>query len=330
MSTEQRNIIWLKRLLNLTIVWVFVVIMLGAFVRLSDAGLGCPDWPTCYGHLAWPESVQEAKQANQLYPERPVESHKAWKEMVHRYFAGTLGLLVLSVSILSFKLRKSLKLPLFPIVILPPLILFQAALGMWTVTLLLKPFIVSSHLLGGMATMALLAWLRFSLQEKSAKKVSHSILTVLALAVVIQIFLGGWTSANYAAMACPDFPTCQAQWWPETDFKDAFVLWRGLGIDYEGGVLDHPARVAIHLAHRIGATFVFIIGLLCVLMLWRVGEKPQASLLAGALGVQVTLGISNVVFALPLPIAVLHNGGAALLLFSTVLLLNRYKSGTEL
>ncbi len=299
----------------------FVVIMLGAFVRLSHAGLGCPDWPGCYGHLDWPVQEHEIQRANQVFPERPVEPDKAWKEMVHRYLAGTLGLLILGLVVANFRRPPDRRQT--PLVMgLAALILFQALLGMWTVTLLLKPLVVTAHLLGGMLTMAGLAWLVIRLGGDRSRKLppSGSLARWALLVVLLQIALGGWTSANYAALACPDFPRCQGQWLPETDFGEAFVLWRGLGIDYEGGVLDGPARTAIHFTHRLGAVLVLLVlGWLGLRMLrGEPSERHWGLLLLVALAIQWLLGIGNVVMGLPLWLAVMHNGGAALLLFILV------------
>ncbi|MCP5195859.1 MAG: COX15/CtaA family protein [Gammaproteobacteria bacterium] len=305
------------------------VVLLGAYVRLSDAGLGCPDWPGCYGHLDVPEEAHQIAKANAAYPERPVETHKAWKEMIHRYFAGTLGLLILAMVTLAWRNRRRPAQPVVLPSLLLGLVIFQALLGMWTVTWQLKPVVVMGHLLGGLATLSLLAWLalrqsRYGADTMIAHTRSLRAYALLGLVLLIgQIALGGWTSANYAALACPDFPTCQTQWWPPTDFHEAFTLWRGLGISYEGGVLSNDARVTIHLVHRLGAIVMLLyLGWL----VWRLTTAGNSSLrLAGAaigilLLVQLSLGIANVMMQLPLPVAVAHNGGAALLLLALVTL----------
>lgn len=328
---------WFRRLLLLAAVLALAVVMLGAWVRLSDAGLGCPDWPGCYGQLTVPEAPEEVTQANQAFPQRPVEAHKAWKEMVHRYFAGSLGLLIVAIALLAWRNRHDRRQPVLLPVVLLGLVIFQALLGMWTVTLQLKPLVVMGHLLGGFATLSLLWWLFLSTreQEKQVMYAPARLLPWAMLGVVLlvaQIALGGWTSSNYAALACPDFPTCQGKWWPETDFREAFVLWRGLGVNYEFGVLEHPARTAIHLTHRIGAAVVAAYLLwLGVIAVRRSGSgvRTAAFVLLLLLLTQVSLGISNVIFHLPLPVAVLHNGVAALLLLallSLVLLLRRIRS----
>lgn len=319
----------LQRIVLLAACLALGVVVLGAYVRLSDAGLGCPDWPGCYGHLTVTQAEQAADDVSKAYPDRPLVAHKAWKEMIHRYFASTLGLLIVIIAILAWRRRQKpethWKLPLF----LVALVVFQGLLGMWTVTLLLKPVVVMMHLLGGMTTLSLLWWLymretRFAHNGVSGSTDSLKGVALLGLIIVAcQLALGGWTSANYAALACPDFPTCQTQWWPSTDFREAFILWRGTGIDYEGGVLDNAARVTIHLMHRIGAVITLLyIGWLAITALRNRSSSVRITGLAILLilVVQVTLGITNVVMALPLPVAVAHNGVAALLLLSLVTL----------
>lgn len=324
MTRNFHRLAWLVTLLTLA------VVLLGAYVRLSDAGLGCPDWPGCYGHLAVPKLEQHIAAANEAYPQRPVEAPKAWKEMTHRYLAGTLGLVILALAIMAWRQRRlpnqSVMLPM----ILLGLVIFQAALGMWTVTLLLKPLIVSAHLLGGMATLALSFWL--VLQSggywRGVVVPAPTRLRVLALAalfiLIAQIFLGAWTSSNYAALACPDFPTCQGRWLPPTDFREAFTLWRGLGANYEYGVLENRARLTVHLSHRLGAILTLLVlaaTALYLLFAERAGVlRALGAALLTALLLQVALGISIVLLHLPLPLAVAHNGGAALLLLVLVAL----------
>lgn len=322
-----------SRLTFFTTIFALGVIMLGAFVRLSDAGLGCPDWPGCYGQITVPHAEHEVSRAIEAYPERPVEAHKAWKEMVHRYFAGTLGMLIVAVAVVAWRRRKLVDQSVILPAVLVGVVVFQALLGMWTVTLLLKPLIVTSHLLGGMTTVALLWWL--TLRHSAIVSIDPvTIPTNLKpwaigglILVALQISLGGWTSANYAALACPDFPTCQLQWWPQMDFADAFVLWRGLGINYEYGVLDSAARTAIHMVHRMGALTVFIYVGLLAFTVFRHGDgmlRRVAAAVAAVLLLQISLGISNVYFSLPLPVAVMHNGGGALLLLSMVTLVHAF------
>jgi cytochrome c oxidase assembly protein subunit 15 len=319
----------LHRLAVIASIIAFVVIVLGAYVRLSHAGLGCPDWPGCYGQLTWPAEVHEVQQANQAYPERPVESGKAWKEMVHRYLAGALVLLVLAINFLAWKPHRApVRIRLFAAVLMG-LILFQAALGMWTVTLKLLPIVVMGHLMGGLATFSLLLWLAWRTRPGEGSmpgallSFRPMIITGL-LVLVVQLALGGWTSANYSALVCPDFPTCQGSYWPDMNFKDGFVLWREIGVDYEGGVLDLPSRTAIHKVHRIGALITFaVLGFLVLRLLASPAGRRGGILLGAALVTQVTLGILNVLLFLPLPNAVAHNGAGALLLATMLWLLHR-------
>ncbi len=317
------------RLAVFTTLLTLVLVMLGAYVRLSDAGLGCPDWPGCYGHLIGvPEAEHHVSAANEAYPQRPVEAPKAWKEMVHRYVAGALGLLILALAAMAWRNRHRPEQPVALPFGLLVLVIFQALLGMWTVTLLLKPLVVSAHLLGGMATLALLFWLMLksgahlqSLTARAAGALRGFALAALVV-LVLQIFLGAWTSTNYAALACPDFPTCQGRWWPATDLREAFTLWRGLGVNYEYGVLENTPRLTIHLIHRIGAliTLLVMLGLAAWLICGqRAGAWRGLGLaLLAAVALQVGLGVSIVLLHLPLPLAVAHNGGAALLLLVLV------------
>ncbi|MGH8035966.1 MAG: COX15/CtaA family protein, partial [Lysobacterales bacterium] len=254
----------IQRLALIATFLAFLVIVLGAYVRLSNAGLSCPDWPGCYGHVTWPKADHEVNTANEMFPDRPFETHKAWKEMVHRYVAGFLVLLVISVNVLAWKSTNAQTgyRPLAGLIL--AIILIQAALGMWTVTLKLLPIVVMGHLLGGLCTLALTFWLalRSGLQNRyepgfTVQK-ARPWITIGLLVVLAQIVLGGWISANYAALACPDLPSCQNSWWPPADFADGFTLNREIGVDYEGGVLDLESRVAIHLAHRIGAVLTLL------------------------------------------------------------------------
>lgn len=323
----------LHKFATFSVVVTLCVIVLGAWVRLSHAGLGCPDWPGCYGVVTWPNAPAEIAQANEAFPERPVEVDKAWKEMVHRYLAGILILLVAGINWVVWRGGEATKRFRGVATFILALILFQATLGMWTVTLKLKPIIVMAHLLGGMSTLALLAWLAFRSRPAPFGQVEpiprqtrgKRPLVIFALAVLVgQIALGGWTSANYAALSCPDFPQCTGQWWPETDFPEAFTLVREIGVDYEGGILDQSARATIHLTHRIGAVVTLIVLLLTAVALR--GQpllKTGAALLAVGVLVQFTLGILNIVLYLPLPNAVAHNGMAAILIVIMVWLLNR-------
>jgi cytochrome c oxidase assembly protein subunit 15 len=324
----------LRRLAWITTAFALLVIVFGAFVRLSNAGLSCPDWPTCYGQLTWPTQAHDIASANAAFPDRPVEADKAWREQAHRMLVGGLSLLTFALAGWAWLRRRELGrlaiVPWFAAVF----IIFQAALGMWTVTLKLLPLVVTAHLLGGMALFALLAYTALRLSVVSAGNVENATLRRLGIIgiclLAAQIALGGWTSANYAALACgTDFPTCLGQWRPPTDFHSAFVLWRGIGVDYEGGVLDAAARTAIQLAHRAGALIVFVYGFLLALFAVRHRETRVLALALGAaLLLQVALGIGNVVLGLPLPVATAHNGGAALLLFVLLALVVRLRPAT--
>jgi cytochrome c oxidase assembly protein subunit 15 len=369
-----RDVFTPARLAAFATLFAFLVIVFGAFVRLSNAGLSCPDWPTCYGKATWPGHEQEIARANEAFPDRPFETHKAWREQVHRMLAGTLGVLVLALALVAVWRRRAFVAMLLAaamaaaigvflyikgahaasaalsgVAILLPLIaaakldrapawrvaviafavvIFQAMLGMWTVTLLLKPVVVMGHLLGGLLTFSLLAYVALALaQPRASDAAQRRLKAVIVVAIVllsVQIALGGWTSANYAALACGmDFPRCAGAWWPQPDFHEGFVLWRGIGVNYEGGVLDGAARAAIHIAHRIGATIVFGHVLATALLAWRRGLRANATAVALLLCTQVALGIANVKLLLPLPLATAHNAGAALLLFSLIALLVR-------
>ncbi len=367
----------LHRIAWLAVALAFGVIVFGAFVRLSNAGLSCPDWPTCYGRVAWPttshEIVDDAATAI-----RPLESHKAWREQLHRMLAGSLGVLVLVLVLLAARRRRhgiaqilaaaalvGLSIALYMqghyvaasvlaalgegILLYAALrwsnedlarvatltlavIVLQALLGMWTVTWLLKPIVVVGHLLGGLLTFALLTWMAWratDLPIRLAESATMRKLVIAALLLLtVQIALGGWTSANYAALACgTDFPTCVGQWWPPHDFGEGFVLWRGIGVDYEGGVLDGASRIAIQLAHRMMAVVVFVYLLWLALRLLRTPGLRGAGTSLGLLALmQVALGIANVKLALPLPVAVAHNAGAVLLLLLLVGLLARLRA----
>jgi cytochrome c oxidase assembly protein subunit 15 len=313
--------VWFQRLARIGAVLALAVVMLGAYVRLSDAGLGCPDWPGCYGRLVVPHPATSAEELGIEYT-RPLEAGKAWREMIHRYLASSLGIICLALAAIAWRNRRDPAQPKFVPAALVALIIFQGLLGMWTVTLLLKPIVVVAHLLGGIATLALLASLGNwrSTRFPSPTPALRALGMAAAAALVLQISLGGWTSSNYAALACPDFPTCQTQWWPAiADFKEAFVLWRGIGIDYEGGVLDHPARVAIHFTHRLGAVLAAVlIALLGFHLLRETATRADGAAVVAVLALQLCLGVSIVWFGVPLGVAVLHNGVAALLLLAVI------------
>jgi cytochrome c oxidase assembly protein subunit 15 len=249
---------YFKGLVLVATLLALCVVSLGAYVRLTDAGLGCPDWPGCYGTLTVPQSEAAILQAQTTYPDSAVEVGKAWREMAHRYLAGTLGLLVLAIFVLGWKARKEIKSSPYTSSFLLLLIGFQAMLGMWTVTMLLKPAIVSGHLLGGMSTLAVLTWLAhrhwgyYSDGIVTCQRLRLAIRLALVL-LFMQIFLGGWTSTNYAALACTDFPTCHGAWVPDMDFKDAFHMVRELGLSKDGSALSLASLTAIQWTHRVGA-----------------------------------------------------------------------------
>ena len=337
----------LRRLAMAGTLLAFCVVVFGAYVRLTDAGLGCPDWPGCYGHVT-PAGAAAAAAADSAdgAVQAPIHVDKAWREMIHRYAAMTLGLIIMAIALLSLLWRRHSGVPRGLPWALLALVIFQGLLGMWTVTLLLKPLIVTLHLIFGLSTMSLLWWLWVSLRRlgsspwssmpkgggpasallRPAPSLVRRVALIGLIALAVQIILGGWTSSNYAAVACPDFPKCQAAWWPEADYRDAFVLWRGLGINYEGGVLSSPARVAIHFTHRLGAIVATLALLFAALSAWRARVDTHGRWAAGmvllALALQLTIGISMVERGFPLWLATAHNAGAALLLLST-LALNR-------
>ena len=303
-----------------------VVVLLGAYTRLTHAGLGCPDWPGCYGFLAVPMSEQAQSLAAERFPDAPLEVDKGWNEMVHRYFAGSLGLVILALAVQAIRRRaepgQPLKLPL----LLLAVVIAQAAFGMWTVTLQLWPQVVTAHLLGGFATLSLLFLLCLRLSgaapPMSAMSGGLRAFAAAALLLVIgQVTLGGWVSSNYAAVACTDFPTCHGQWWPAMDFARGFdPTHHDIGPNYLGGLLYGEARTAIHFTHRLGALVVTLALLLLAGMLWRQGLGRLAGLLLAALALQLALGIGNVLLNLPLAVAVAHNGGGAALLLVLVLI----------
>lgn len=366
----------------LAVALTLCVVVFGAFVRLSDAGLSCPDWPTCYGRAAWPQAASEVND-HAASAIRPFETHKAWREQVHRMLAGSLGVLVLLLAVLAARKRRygiaqiavaallvAAAIPLYMrgehqtasalaiggelILLFAALrwsnvdlarvgaltlavIIFQALLGMWTVTWLLKPIVVMGHLLGGLTTFALLIWMAWRAIDRPIIVVEAIALkrwVIVGLVLLgLQIALGGWVSANYAALSCgagswsaDNFPKCVGQWWPPHDFREGFVLWRGVGVDYEGGVLDGASRIAIQMAHRIVAVVLALYLLAFAVRLLRTpGMRSWSTALIVLVISQVSLGILNVKLALPLHVAVAHNAGAALLLFVLVSLLARLR-----
>lgn len=391
------------RLAWFAVILAFIVIVFGAFVRLSNAGLSCPDWPTCYGQAAWPKTLADAS-SHAASNIRSFDDTRAWREQVHRQLAGALGLLVFLLALAAVRKRAKGVLQvviaaalvavsifaymkgaqidaLTPAVRLSPeslpwfegagvlagigelilliaawrwsnsdlarvavltlaMIIVQALLGMWTVTWLLKPIVVMAHLLGGFTTFALLVWMAWRatnvpINLAYSNKIRLWVIVGLIL-LAIQIALGGWTSSNYAALSCGAgksmafFPKCAGHWWPDANFREGFVLWRGVGVDYEGGVLDGASRIGIQLVHRVMAVLVFLyMWVLAVKFMRMPGMRGWGTVLALLVTSQVALGISNVLYGLPLAVAVAHNGVAALLLFALVSLLARLRSPIE-
>lgn len=315
-----------RKLIYIATVITLCVVVLGAYVRLSDAGLGCPDWPGCYGTLTVPQSSEAIADAQAAFPDSPVEHGKAWKEMIHRYLATSLGLFILAIFVMAWRKRSEIKVSPWLPTVLVGLVTFQGMLGMWTVTLLLKPVVVTAHLMGGMSTLALLTWLTHRhwgeisatyLTSKNLRFLLRGALVIL----LVQIFLGGWTSTNYAALACTDFPTCHGAWIPDMDFGNAFHWFRELGVDKAGKPLELGAFVAIQWTHRIGALVTFIyLGLLGLSLLRQSPLRRLASIMLALLVVQVSLGVANLLLHLPLVLAVAHNMVAALLLMVVVAL----------
>ena len=314
-----------KTTLTLTTFLAFCVIVFGAYVRLTDAGLGCPDWPGCYGFLAVPENAEELSIVEQSFPGQVVEPAKAWREMIHRYIASLLGLLILTLFVSeAFKKNKatfannfSLKISLLLLL----LVIFQGLLGMWTVTLKVHPLVVLAHLIGGLSTLSLLfIYLkRTSNPTKLTGKFTGLLFFGFAL-LITQILLGGWTSTNYAALGCPDLPLCYGQFWPSNmDINEGFLMWQSFGKNYEGGLLTPPGRTAIHFFHRLGAV-ALTLGLGVIVFKYIKGPstraKKAALILAAALFFQLLIGLVMVWSGIALSLATAHNAFAALLLLS--------------
>ena len=317
----------MKKLVKFCMFLTFVVIVLGAYTRLTDSGLGCPDWPGCYGHLAVPKTESAIANAESAFPERPVDARKAWIEMIHRYFAATLGLVILSIAVLSLVNRHQgvpVKLPVLILI----LVCFQGALGMWTVTLNLLPVVVMGHLLGGFTILSLLFLLHlrlkgFRIPGGDPRVRRYGKFGMLGLALLVgQIALGGWVSANYAALACTELPVCEGDWYNKLEFAGAFSVPEA--DNYEFGTHPYEDRMTMHIVHRVGALVVFLYLCWFAFRLYSSSMsdriKNQSVLLISVLGVQIALGISNVVFSLPIVVAVAHNAAAVLLLLSLILI----------
>jgi len=314
-----------RKLIILAAFLTFAVVVLGAYVRLSDAGLGCPDWPGCYGHVTPAHAAENIAAAEAAQPQGPVSFLKAWKEMVHRYFASTLGLLIITIAAIGWAKRKVLRQsPVLPLALIA-VVVFQGLLGKWTVTLLLKPVIVTSHLLGGLTVLSLLTWL--ALRQFGPKVVNNMIVSATTrrlarmglVVLVMQVILGGWVSTNYAGLACSDLPLCQGHWVPPMDFSNAFHLIRELGMTADGDLLSFSALTAIHWMHRLGALLTtLVLGILVFRLLHQQRTRHLGLALLGALTLQIAIGIANVYLSLPLWLAVAHNAGAAILIVTMI------------
>jgi cytochrome c oxidase assembly protein subunit 15 len=320
-TLSQRWYFWLAAI---SAALAFIVVILGAYTRLKGAGLGCPDWPGCYSHIGVPSTAAQLSQVAQSFPGQVVEPSKAWIEMVHRYFAGGLGLLTFVISFWGLFQYRKLKLPIILPLALIAMIIFQAALGRWTVTLKLMPIIVMGHLLGGFTVLSLL-----TLTALMAKRCWHSVLTypkvknlvwIALILLIVQIALGGWTSTNYAALVCPGLPMCHGNIMPAWDVHHAFQLW----VPFDQ--LSYATKMTIQMFHRIGAVIVLVY--FYALMGWMLARFPKGSparrlagLVLALVTLQIILGLLNIILILPLSIAVAHNGVAALLLLSVIALL---------
>lgn len=338
---DSNNAVLIKRLLLVAMLLAFLVIALGAFTRLVHAGLGCPDWPTCYGHLWVPDSHEEIAIANQRFEETPVETDKTWPEQLHRILASSLGLLIIIINLLFYvsKAGKSLTLGKKHALLILFAVIIQGLFGMWTVTLKLWPQVVTLHLLGGFTTLTLL-WLLYlrlaakpwQLDSQSLQKISRlkTLATAAVIMLILQISLGGWTTSNYAAVACPDLPLCQQQWFPAMDFKQGFNILQEVGPNYLGGQLDNASRVAIHISHRLGALAVTLLLMGLLFFIFKHGREKNllchAYSLTAILIAQISLGFANILLHFPVSIAVMHNVTAAILLLSLVSF--RYRMAT--
>jgi cytochrome c oxidase assembly protein subunit 15 len=311
----------IRKLAGFGVIFALLVVSVGAYTRLADAGLGCPDWPGCYGFLTVPDEASEISAAEARYPGAPVEFAKAWWEMGHRYIAGALLLLVASILFIAYRARETEDSPLKLAAVLMVVILWQAAFGAWTVTLKLWPQVVTGHLIGGFTTLSLM-WLLFLRQGGLSGVVSalprpNWLAKLAFVAVVLQIILGGWVSSNYAALACYDFPSCDGTYTPDMDLQQGFNIFQSVGPNYLGGLMTNEARMAIHWVHRIGAIVVLlVVGGLVFQTVKQVTVVGYA--LLAALVTQITLGILNVVWVLPLLNATAHNTVGALLLLVLV------------
>lgn len=316
-------------LINFAVVLALLVVMLGGWTRINDAGLGCPDWPGCYGHIVLPGSEEALAQAQALYPDQPLMAGKGWLEMVHRYAASSLGLLVLWLAWLGWKCRADRRYPAGLSIALLILVCVQGAFGMWTVTLKLLPIIVTLHLLGGLIILSLLVLLRFRILRwhQAAARSSwpgrtqqgKGWIMLATFALFGQIALGGWTSANYAGWACTDWLQCEQGGVVTLDFVTGFTPALDTGPNYQGGHMPRDARAAVQMTHRAGAVVVLM---LIATMIWRLGRagwsRGSLMLVGGLVVLQVALGVANIIYAVPIPLAMAHHGGAVVLLLSLV------------
>ena len=322
-----------KGVAGFTILLALCVIVFGAYVRLTDAGLGCPDWPGCYGFVTVPQTAEDYLSVEENFPGEIVDEGKAWREMIHRYIASLLGFLILLMFLKDFfSFRndegslKDLKLS----GALLALVIFQGMLGMWTVTLKVHPLVVTAHLIGGLTTLSLLFFYYRSIETDSEKFISAPNVLFVGLSILIlQIILGGWTSTNYAALGCPDLPLCYGEVWPSNmDFEEGFLKWQEVGVNYEGGQLSPSGRTAIHFVHRLGAIVALIaLGLIGLRYLKHTSDRVRGAsiLMLIALSAQLAIGILMVWFGIPLFLATAHNAFAALLLLSFINLLYTVK-----
>jgi cytochrome c oxidase assembly protein subunit 15 len=317
--------------LNWTIVFLtFDLIVFGAFTRLSDSGLGCPDWPGCYGTSNPFRAMEQIRLAEAAMPDGPVTEVKAWIEMLHRYLAMTVGaLIVLQVGLAIAKAKELGTKAIVGSLVLLVLVCLQGAFGAWTVTLKLQPIIVSIHLMLALILLALLTWYAQQPWQWSGAQAYKPLLSGKLLAISFgilfwQVFLGAWVSTNYAVLACPDFPTCMGSFRPETDWGNAFTLWRELGLDAKGGAISTIALQTIHWTHRVFAIAVMVVLGYFAWHAWRAAGEAHPTLRRWTLAVvtllvlQVLTGISNVVFQWPLVAALLHTAGAAALVLCLV------------
>lgn len=323
----------MKKLLSLSLVLAFCVILMGAYTRLSDAGLSCPDWPNCYGFATVSQAQDHRAIAENAYPDRPLEVGKAWLEMIHRYIAGTLGLFILAMVV--YDSIKERRFKILPFTLLG-LVGFQVMLGMWTVTMNLMPLVVTGHLLGGFSIFSLLWLWRLSYEEKPSKALNSSLkilkpyAALAASAVFLQIFLGGWMASNYAATACTALPICEGNWWLNLQWFQAWFGFLGEHSNYEFGVLSYAARMTIHVMHRFGAAVVFFCILLLIFKLYLARHNSVMTWsILGLLTVQLCLGVSHVFFQFPVSIGVAHNATAVLLFVSCLTLWYRVSNLQE-